>query len=1350
MLQTNGLKHTLIQFVSKISQALTEPKKTLQKLFPEQISPIAPEKPGSMLGGGFIHRKRRFVTHTTLPHQQSAIYTLTGSQKISLLVLMTALSVGLIFKPLTTGIVFVGLVSLIYFLDVVFSLFVILKSLHFPQEITATEADLVQIKDEKLPMYSILCPLYKEGKILPQFVTAITRLEWPKSKLEVLLLLESDDHETVTAAQQLKLPEYFRVIKIPVSDPKTKPKALNYGLHHTRGEYVVIYDAEDMPDPWQLKKAYLGFSRVGKNVACLQAKLNYYNPHHNLLTQLFTAEYSLWFDVVLPGLQSIATSIPLGGTSNHFRTAVLRQLHGWDPFNVTEDCDLGVRLFKAGYKTAMIDSTTLEEANSDLKNWLRQRSRWIKGYIQTYLVHMRSPWQFAKTQGIHAVIFQLVVGGKTAFMLINPFLWLATIAYFTLFAIVGPTIESLYPPVIFYMAATSLVLGNFIYLYNYMIGCAKRGHWNLIKYVYLVPFYWLFVSVGAGIALTQLVFKPHYWEKTIHGLHFDKVEKDTARKLLKIKSRQVRAMRWQRLADLAQTNLVSGGILIGASFLGNILNFLYNAYLGRTMNLAEFGLINLIGSFIYLSQVPLGAIGRTVTHKSAYLFGKYTTPVKEFWTQIRHQSLRWGLMISGVWLLAIPFLKNFFQVESLWPFVLFTPVWLVGALSAVDDGFLGGNLKFVNLAVIVVTEALVKLILTVVFVSLKLNAWVYAAIPLAMTVAFLVRWASIVRLKSQPLPEVDRKPALVFPRKFFVTSILMKLTGVAFLGFDVVLAKHYLTPVAAGSYAFLALVGKMVFFISSLFSQFITPVVSRDEGAGKNSRATFNRLLLATTLVGLGGFVGLGVFSRFTVPLLWGPKAQNILPYLPLYTLAMVDFSVLAALVGYHQIRRRYLFPIVNFLLALGQVVGIVLFHQNIETITWVIVINALVSLLVMATLHAIYPVLERLWFSRNLVDLWGLFGKLPQPQPVASGNLRILVFNWRDTRHRWAGGAEVYIQELAKRWVKMGHEVTVFCGNLGDSPRYETLDGVKIIRRGGFYFVYIWAFLYYIFRLKGKYDVIIDSENGIPFFTPLYAKERIFLLIHHVHQEVFRKSLKPPWSWLASFLEMQVMPVVYRQTQVVTVSPSSKADILDHRLTQKEPEIVYNGVDTTRFKPGIKSRLPLILYLGRLKSYKSLHVLIAAAKKIIDVKPQVRFLIAGEGEERSKLMDLVKKLGLVKQIKFLGKVTEEEKISLYQKAWVFVNPSLMEGWGITSIEANACGTPVVASNVSGLRDSVYNPHSGLLVPYGEVDQFAEQILKILNNKDVRQHMFRAAIDWAKNFTWDKSARESLNLLQRN
>ncbi len=500
---------------------------------------ISPGSYDSMLGAGVAHDRKRFITHTTLHHRYSALNTFAPWQRNFGIFILTAIVIGLILDPLLTGIVVIAILSSVYFIDVFFNLGLVLKSLKTPPEIESTEAELRALPDAELPLYSILCPLYKEAHMLPGFIAAIEKFEWPHDKLDVLLLLEENDPETVAAAEAMTLPAYVRIIVVPHSEPKTKPKACNYGLSLARGEYIVIYDAEDIPDSWQLRKAYLGFQKSGPEVKCLQAKLNYFNSEDNLLTRFFTAEYSLWFDIVLVGLQSINTSIPLGGTSNHFRTKDLLELEGWDPFNVTEDCDLGVRIFKRGARTAIIDSVTLEEANSHVQNWLRQRSRWIKGYMQTYLVHMRHPYTFLRESGIHALLFQLIVGAKLSFLFINPILWLTTIAYFVLYSYVGPTIEALYPTWIFYMAAISLVFGNFLYLYYYMVGCAKRHHWPLIKYVFFVPLYWILGSTAAYIALYELLVKPHYWQKTVHGLN-----------LAHAKKREANAERRQALRDV--------------------------------------------------------------------------------------------------------------------------------------------------------------------------------------------------------------------------------------------------------------------------------------------------------------------------------------------------------------------------------------------------------------------------------------------------------------------------------------------------------------------------------------------------------------------------------------------------------------------------------------------------------------------------------------------------------------------------------------------------------------------------------------------------------------------------------
>ncbi len=908
--RNSGTSHVNVMRATKqIAWGALKTKVAKQKIY--KIKPIDTK---TSVGAGVAFKRRRFITHSNLPHEDSAVQTITSSQKAVFYIVLGILGVCFALFPLKTAIVILGILSFVYFIDMIFSLWIVVKSLHIPPELSYTKEQLERLHPERLPMYTILCPLYKEARVLPHFIEAIDKLDWPKDKLEVLLLLEEDDHETLAAAKAMGVPKYIQPVVVPHSFPKTKPKACNYGLQIATGEYVVIYDAEDQPDADQLKKAYLGFQKSSHKVVCLQAKLNYFNPKQNLLTRLFTAEYSLWFDIVLPGYQSLNTTIPLGGTSNHFRTKILRELHGWDAFNVTEDCDLGARLFKKGYQTSLIDSTTLEEANSKWGNWLRQRSRWMKGYMQTLLVHNRQPVKFVKEHGWHAFIFQLVVGGKTLFTIINPILWLSTIAYFAAYKIVGPTIESLFPPIVFYMAAFSALFGNFLYLYYYMLGCAKRGHWELVKYVFVIPFYWLAVSVAACKALVQLLTKPHYWEKTNHGLHLKKTKADS-----------------------------------------------------------------------------------------------------------------------------------------------------------------------------------------------KINE---------------------------------------------ITTDL-----------------------------------------SDLF-----------ENAKKNDK-----------------------------------KSEQ---------------------------------------------------------------------------------------------------------------SLRILILNWRDMSHKWAGGAEVYVQELAKRWVKAGHNVTIFCGNDGSQSRNKIQDGVKIIRRGGTYLVYVWAILYYIFKFRNQFDIVIDSENGIPFFTPLYVRVPKFLLIHHVHQNVFREHLKFPLAQIGVFLEAKLMPFIYRNQNIVTVSESSKVDIQNLGFASRANiTIVSPGINITSFSPSLKTKYPSFVYLGRIRPYKNLDVAISAFKKLTLYQPNATLKIAGWGENISQLKNQVKNLGLNSKVQFLGRVTEEEKKLLLSSSWAMLQPSSFEGWGITVIEANACGTPVIASDVIGLRDSVIPNKTGILVPLKDIDALAMAMNRMIVDPTYRISMTNSAINWAKNFDWDQQSKRFFNVI---
>jgi cellulose synthase/poly-beta-1,6-N-acetylglucosamine synthase-like glycosyltransferase len=352
--------------------------------------------------------------------------------------------------------------------------------------------------------------------VLPQLIKACADLEYPPSKLDVKLLLEADDTETIEVIRDATLPPNFDVIVVPAEGPQTKPKACNYGLQFARGEYCVIYDAEDIPAPDQLKKALAIFRRSDKNVACVQAKLNYYNPRQNIVTKWFSLEYTAWFDFFLPGLVDLGLPVPLGGSSNHFRTALLRDLGAWDPYNVTEDAELGMRLHSTGYRTLLMDSETLEEANSDFVNWMRQRSRWGKGYFITWLVEMRHPRQLVREFGWRSVAaIHLLLGGTFGVALLNLFVWILlllwTLAQFGFIAF-------LFPDGIYYVAMVELVFGNFFFLYMGIWSAAHRRDFDLVHAALTVPAYWLMASLAMLKAAMQLVTRPTFWEKTVHGL----------------------------------------------------------------------------------------------------------------------------------------------------------------------------------------------------------------------------------------------------------------------------------------------------------------------------------------------------------------------------------------------------------------------------------------------------------------------------------------------------------------------------------------------------------------------------------------------------------------------------------------------------------------------------------------------------------------------------------------------------------------------------------------------------------------------------------------------------------------
>ncbi|MCF6199494.1 MAG: glycosyltransferase [Hyphomicrobiaceae bacterium] len=388
--------------------------------------------------------------------------------------------------------------------------------------------------DEDLPVYSLLVPLFHEHRVVEPLVQSLLALDYPVERLDIKLIFEHGDEQTWQAARQALQaqgsPGCFELLVVPPGGPQTKPKALNYALATARGRYVVVYDAEDEPEPDQLRKAVQVFARAGgdrtgegaggivKPLACLQAKLNHYNIDQNWLARQFTLEYTALFDGLLPALQRLELPILLGGTSNHFRTDILREIGAWDAYNVTEDADLGIRLMRFGYRCEMLSSTTYEEACCQPRDWVRQRTRWLKGWLQTWLVHMRRPVRLFRSLGARGFAgFQIILGAQVLSLVAHPLF----IAFMTYEAWSGHLFARSYG--VFGHLFWGLALGNFILGYGVAIwlGFATlrtRGFYRLMPQLLVMPLYWLLISFATFRALVHYISKPFHWEKTEHGL----------------------------------------------------------------------------------------------------------------------------------------------------------------------------------------------------------------------------------------------------------------------------------------------------------------------------------------------------------------------------------------------------------------------------------------------------------------------------------------------------------------------------------------------------------------------------------------------------------------------------------------------------------------------------------------------------------------------------------------------------------------------------------------------------------------------------------------------------------------
>ena len=448
--------------------------------------------------------------------EMSARKTTSKGQRVFFVVLALILLIGLLISWVVTLRVVASVLVFAYVAAVSYRLLCLRRALRDDSVIRVSDGEAhTEIADEDLPVFTVLAPCYREPEVVAQLLSNLAAMDYPTDKLDVVLLLEEGDVETTTAAIAADPEPWVRLVVVPRTELTTKPRALTYGLKIARGSIVTVYDAEDRPEPLQLRRAAVAFARDEK-LSCIQARLEFHNADQNIITRWFTAEYVSWFLHFLPGLISLGAPLPLGGTSNHIRISALSEVGGWDPYNVTEDADLGLRLERRGHRIGVLDSVTMEEANSDFVNWNKQRSRWYKGYLQTSLVHLRHPLKLRRELGFSGIAGVLLfVLGTPVLALLQPVFWALTLVWF----IVGPrAIEQVFSGPVFFAAWISWVIGNTSMVYLGLLSARQARRSDLLWSQLISPVYWVMMSLAAVKALIQIVKSPSFWEKTVHGL----------------------------------------------------------------------------------------------------------------------------------------------------------------------------------------------------------------------------------------------------------------------------------------------------------------------------------------------------------------------------------------------------------------------------------------------------------------------------------------------------------------------------------------------------------------------------------------------------------------------------------------------------------------------------------------------------------------------------------------------------------------------------------------------------------------------------------------------------------------
>jgi glycosyltransferase XagB len=460
------------------------------------------------------HRALAARAETRVPIDQSCRGQQLGRLRLSLAAGAAALVASALVAPRTVFVILVGWVLLTLLLTTGIKLAAAIAVLRGWRTQRRASWEPRRPVIARLPTVSIMVPLHGERDITPRLIRRLGRLTYPRELLDVLLVVEADD-TTMSALSGVHLPRWMRVISVPGGGIRTKPRALNYALDFCRGSIVGVYDAEDAPEADQLHRVVRRFHERGPDLACVQGMLDYYNPATNWLSRCFTIEYATWFGIMLPGMERMGLAVPLGGTTLFFRRDVLERLGGWDAHNVTEDADLGIRLARHGYRTELLDTVTGEEANCRVLPWIRQRSRWLKGYAITYAVHMRAPRRLLHELGLWRFFgVQVLFLGTLSQFVLAPVLWSFWLLPFGLW---HPLSEVL-PWSAFVLLGTMFLTAEAVSIGVALMALWRSRHRFLRGWVPTLHLYFPLAALAVYKALWEILTRPFYWDKTAHGV----------------------------------------------------------------------------------------------------------------------------------------------------------------------------------------------------------------------------------------------------------------------------------------------------------------------------------------------------------------------------------------------------------------------------------------------------------------------------------------------------------------------------------------------------------------------------------------------------------------------------------------------------------------------------------------------------------------------------------------------------------------------------------------------------------------------------------------------------------------